>query len=83
MKTYSILAFHKDDGAEVKVISGERGISLQNVIGASWDPVKQEVSAATMNMDLNSEDARELAANLLKAADFADEAEKSSSRKRR
>ena len=83
MKSYQELTFTTESGGDVKT-SAYDGVTVQHIIGSHWDPNEnKEVQAATFNLHLTSEDARELAANLLKAADFADEAEKNKPKQRR
>lgn len=83
MKTYQTLTFTTDQGADLKVDAYE-GVTVSHIIGSHWDPNEnKEVQAATFQMNMTSEDARELAANLLKASDFADEAEKNKPKQRR
>ena len=75
MKTYQTLTFTTDQGADLKVDAYE-GVTVSHVIGSHWDPNKnEEVQAATFQLNLTSQEARELAANLLKGADFSDEVE--------
>lgn len=58
-------------------MAGLEGVQVNHIIGSHWDPRENtEVKSVTQSMLLNSTDARELAANLLKAADHADEVER-------
>ncbi len=82
-KTYQQLTFSLDRGGEIQTTAYD-GVSIGYSLGLHWDPTKgEEVAESKLEIHLSSDDARELAANLLKAADFADEAEKNKPKQRK
>lgn len=83
MKTYIELKFRQDGGPELNTAAYEDRILVSQVFQRHWDPDQNcEVEGARVEMSMSPEDARELAENLLKAADHADEMGSSKSGRR-
>lgn len=77
MRSYVTYSFNKDSGDEVKVDGGLGGIGITQKVHSRWDvSLEKEVADETVVMQLTPVEARELATNLLNAAQFAEAAEK-------
>jgi len=83
MKSWVQYKFEQERGQSVETAGSNDMVVVTQVVESTWDPMKQEeVQGAKVQIHLSPDDARELAENLLKAADHADEMGQAKSNRR-
>lgn len=84
MKSYVQYKFNQEQlTAELTTCGSTEMVVVTQFMDVGWDPVEQkEVQGLKIQIQMSPSDARELAENLLKAADHADEMGQAKSNRR-